>query len=153
LRWVSLTAGAALIVLAFGAATRVADTREGLIAEVITLFAGLAGVSLIIYGLVAYARPSRPAEEVAPPAVGTPTSQSESVPSANQLLIGAGGLALAAVLLSGLALSGDILWAGLGLVLLFPMVAGSAYLCIRFLRAPERVWRLDIKRPKSRKES
>ena len=52
MRWVSLGAGIALTVLAFAAATRVADTREGLIAEVITLLAGLAGISLLLYGLI-----------------------------------------------------------------------------------------------------
>src|SRR5438046_4888515 len=48
----------ALVALAFAAATRVSDSREGLIAEIITLLGGLAGVSLLIYGLAARRRPS-----------------------------------------------------------------------------------------------
>lgn len=145
MRWLSLTAGIALIALAFAAATRVADTRQGLIAEVITLLAGLVGTSLVLYGLFANVRASplrrtpTPSIEPAPPA---------AVPSAREFVIGAGGLILAAVLLGGLALSGGLQWAGLGLILLLPMVAGSAYLCIRFLRAPRRDWRVDLWRPK-----
>ena len=41
MRRAALVAGAGLVIVAFGAATRVADTREGLIAEVVTLLAGL----------------------------------------------------------------------------------------------------------------
>src|SRR5260370_15627431 len=52
-RWISLGAGTALVALAFAAATRVSDTREGLIAEAITLLGGLAGVALLIYGFTA----------------------------------------------------------------------------------------------------
>src|SRR5262249_60638938 len=57
-RWLALAAGIALVVLAAGAVTRVADTREGLIAEIVTLFAGGAGVVLLIYGLAARPRPA-----------------------------------------------------------------------------------------------
>lgn len=39
------------------------------------------------------------------------------------------------ILLGGLALSGGGLWLGLGFALLLPMIAGSVYLCVRFLRA------------------
>ena len=135
LRWVFLIAGVALVALAFGAATHVADTREGLIAEVITLFAGLVGISLVLYGLLANARPGRPVREGPLPKTATTPAPVTVVASANQLV------------------SGGVQWAGLGLILLLPMVAGSAYLCVRFFRAPERDWRLDLKRPKSRKES
>jgi mannose/fructose/N-acetylgalactosamine-specific phosphotransferase system component IIC len=46
-----------------------------------------------------------------------------------------GGLVLAVVLLAGLSVSGGALWAGLGFALLLPMIAGSVYLCVRFLRS------------------
>src|SRR6266850_62384 len=122
MRWLSLIAGIAFIVVAFAAATRVADTREGLIAEVVTLFSGLAGVSLVLYGLIARPRPaSRPDAPTVPP------------PSARDLAIGAGGLALAAVLLGGLFISAGWQWAALGFVILLPMIAGSVFLCGRFL--------------------
>ena len=51
------------------------------------------------------------------------------------LLLGAGGIAVALVLLTGLAVSGGPLWAGFGLAILLPMLAGSVYLCVRYLRA------------------
>ena len=51
-RWIAAFAGLALVAIAFIAASHVADTREGLIAEVVTLFAGLVGVLLLLYGLV-----------------------------------------------------------------------------------------------------
>src|SRR5690349_7637472 len=41
MRRFALVAGTALVILAFAAATRVADTREGLIAEVVTLLTGV----------------------------------------------------------------------------------------------------------------
>ncbi len=128
MRWVSLGTGIVLIGVAFAAATRVADTREGLIAEVITLLGGLAGISLLLYGLFAGARRPVPAP------IHRPTQPATMRP-ARELAIGGGGLLLAAVLLSGLAISGGWPWAALGLVLLLPMIAGSAYLCARFLRA------------------
>lgn len=123
-----LVAGAALVVVAFASATRVADTREGLIAEVVTLLSSLAAVGLLIYGLTA-----RRGQ-----ASGPPPLRRTAIPrprTSRDLLLGTGGVALALVLLVGLALSGGPLWAGLGLVLLLPMIAGSLYLCVRFLRA------------------
>jgi len=43
MRWPALGAGVILIAAAFFAAARVADTREGLIYEVVTLLGGLTG--------------------------------------------------------------------------------------------------------------
>ena len=142
MRWVALAAGAALLVVAFLAGSRVADTREGLVFEVITLLAGLAGVVLFLYGWMAamaraHSAPARTSVK-APPVV--------AVRSANELLIGGGGLGIAAILVIGIGLSAGPLWAALGLVLLLPMVAGSAYLCWRFLRAPQREWKIDLQR-------
>lgn len=114
--------------LAFAAATRVSDTREGLIAEVITLLGGLAGVALLIYGLTARNRPPTPPTPERTAAASRPRST-------NDLLLGSGGIALGLILLVGLALSAGLAWAALGLVLLLPMIAGSVYLCVRFLRA------------------
>jgi hypothetical protein len=130
-RWASLVTGVALIVLAFAAASRVADTRAGLIAEIITLLAGATGIILATYGLAARRRgvagtPDRP--------IST-TAQGPRTRAARDLVLGGGGLGLALVLLTGLALSGGPLWASLGLLLLLPMIAGSVYLCWRFLRA------------------
>jgi hypothetical protein len=130
-RWLSLTTGVALIALAFGAASRVTDTRQGLIAEVITLLAGATGIILATYGIAARgrtsaSRPSRPAS------TGPPEPQTRTT---RDLVLGGGGIGLAVVLLIGLAFSGGLLWASLGLLLLLPMVAGSVYLCWRFLRA------------------
>ena len=129
MRWVSLVAGVAFVVLAFAAATRVTDTRDGLIAEVVTLFSGLAGVSLVLYGLFARARPSPS------PPMATASRPPARPPSARDLAIGAGGLALAVILLGGLLLSAGWQWAALGFVILLPMIAGSALLCGRFLMA------------------
>jgi hypothetical protein len=127
-RLLSLVAGAGLIVIAFAAATFVADTREGLIAEVVTLMAGLVGVSLLLYGLLAGARAaSRP--PISP--VGRPAR----APSSREFTIGAAGLGLAVILIGGLAVSAGWQWAALGSVMLLPMIAGSAFLCGRFLRA------------------
>lgn len=128
MRRLAIGAGIALIALAFAAATRVADTREGLIAEVVTLLGGLAGIGLFLYGLLpSRARTSRaPARRPVDPILARP---------AREIWMGGGGLLLAAVLLSGLAASAGWQWAALGLVLLMPMIAGSAYLCARFLRA------------------
>ena len=120
--------------LAFAAATRVTDTREGLIAEVILLFAALAGIGLLVYGLTARRglsaapRPPARALDAAPPLAR----------SRRDLLTGAGGVALGAGLMAGLASSGGILWLALGFALLLPMLAGSVYLFVRFLRSASR---------------
>jgi hypothetical protein len=148
LRWLALAAGGMLVVIAFAAGARVADTREGLLFEVTALLAGLGGVLLILYGWVAataraHAEPTRLA--VTPP----PTVQ---VRSANDLLIGGLGLAIGLILLAGIALSAGVLWAALGLVLLLPMMVGSGFLCLRFLRAPERVWKIDLQRLTHRRD-
>jgi hypothetical protein len=141
-RWLALAAGGALVAIAFLAGSRVADTREGLISEVIALFSGLAGVLLILYGWVA-ASIRAPAAGVQPP---PRTQAADLVRSANDLLVGSSGLVIAAILIVGIVLSAGLLWAALGLVLLMPMVIGSAYLCWRFLRSPQRDWRIDLQR-------
>jgi peptidoglycan/LPS O-acetylase OafA/YrhL len=124
----ALVAGVALVIVAFAAATRVADTREGLIAEVVTLLAGVAGVGALIYGLASRqgVPPGEPVSR-APRPVRPRTSR--------DLLLGAGGVALAAILVIGLAITGGPLPAAFGLALLLPMIAGCVYLCVRFLRA------------------
>ena len=142
MRWLALGSGAVLVVIAFVAGARVADTREGLLFEVTALLAGLAGVSLVLYGWVA---PTARAH------AGRPAPRAESRPaplvrSANELLIGGGGLVIVAVLVAGIALSAGPLWALLGLVLLTPMAIGSAFLCWRFLRAPAREWKIDLEK-------
>jgi len=129
-RWLALVAGTALVVLAFGAATRVMDTREGLVAEVITLLGGLAGVSLLFYAYTAGHQRAIDKPSMAPNP--GPEGRQRSI---RDLALGAGGVGLAIVLLAGLAVSGGPLWVGLGLALLLPMIAGSVYLCIRFLRS------------------
>jgi hypothetical protein len=127
-RRLSLIAGIGLVALAFAAGTRVADTREGLIAEVITLLAGLAGVSLVLTGLFASGRPAtRPPVQRAPPLARRPSTR--------DFALGASGLLLATILIGGLAVTAGLQWAALGLVLLLPMIAGSAFLCRRFLKA------------------
>jgi hypothetical protein len=131
LRWLTILAGTALVILAFAAATRVADTREGLVAEVVTLLAGLGGVLLLIYGLTAR---RRPADRPQAPAASVPAARRRGR-SARDLALGAGGITLAAILFTGLAVSGGPMWAGLGLLLMVPMLAGSLYLCVRFLRS------------------
>jgi hypothetical protein len=139
-RLVSALFGLLLCAIAFIAAGRVADTREGLIAEVITLFAGLAGVALLLYGLV-------PKRTGATPAASPSRRPAKpSTRTANDLVIGVSGIALTVVLLGGLALSGGFMWALLGAALLIPMVAGSAYLVVGFARAPERDWSVDLAR-------
>ena len=138
MRRISLVAGAALVILAFGAATRVSDTREGLIAEVVTLLGGLAGVGLLVYGLTVRRRASQAPTPYVPREGAAPGERGGEIPrprSTRDILLGAGGITLALILLSGLAVSGGGLWAGLGLALLLPMIAGSVYLCVRFLRA------------------
>jgi len=140
-RWAALVVGAALIVVAFVAGGRVADTREGLISEVVTLLAGLLGVSLVLYAWVWGARP-RPGNAPMPDAAPSP----QHLPSATELVIGTAGLVIAAVLVAGIALSAGGSWALMGSVLLLPMILGSGYLCLRFLRAPKRDWKVDLRR-------
>jgi hypothetical protein len=150
-RWISLGAGITFIVVAFLAASKVADTRDGLIAEVITLFAGLAGVSLLLYGLLAGSRrASSTAEPQTRPRTAPPPP---SVRPVKDLVLGVAGIAVSVVLLGGLALSGGPGWAAIGLVLLLPMIAGSLYLGFRFLSAPARDWRFELRRPTREKES
>lgn len=140
-RWIAAIAGLSLVAIAFIAASHVADTREGLIAEVVTLFAGLVGVLLLLYGLV----PKRAA--VAPDAPPASPSPRQAGPrSANDLLLGAAGLLVAAVLLAGLVMSGGWGWAVIGALLLLPMVAGCVYLCAAFMAAPERDWTINLRR-------
>jgi hypothetical protein len=128
MRRFAVVAGVALVIVAFTAATRVADTREGLIAEVVTLLAGVAGVGFLIYGLAARTRTPMGERVARAPRPIQPRT-------ARDLLVGAGGVALAAILVIGLAISGGPLPAVFGLVLLLPMIAGCVYLCVRFLRA------------------
>jgi hypothetical protein len=141
-RWLALATGAVLIVVAFAAGSRVADTREGLLYEVTALLAGLAGVSLVLYSWVSRARPG--ARVTSPPAVKPLPAQSRS---ATDLLVGGMGLVIAAGLVAGIVLSAGALWALMGFVLLLPMIVGCAYLCLRFLRAPQREWKIDLRRP------
>jgi hypothetical protein len=127
-RRLSLIAGIALIVVAFAAATRVADTREGLIAEVITLLAAVAGIGLVLYAVFGGARPAPR------PGVAHPRAQPR-LPSRRDFALGSAGLVLAAVLIAGLVITAGWQWAAWGSVLLLPMIAGSALLCARYLRA------------------
>jgi hypothetical protein len=129
LRRLSLIAGIALIVVAFGAGTRVADTREGLIAEVITLLAAVAGISLVLSGMFAGARSGPPRAAVVQP------SAPARLPSRRDFAAGSAGLLVAAVLIGGLVVTAGWQWAAWGSVLLLPMIAGSFYLCGRYLRA------------------
>lgn len=132
MRWVALIAGIALLALSAVAFMRVADTKEGQVAEVITLFAFGAGFVLALYGLAARPRPkpagagSRPADQAMRAAARTG--------SPRDVALGAGGMIVAAVLVAGLALSGGPLWAGFGFLVLLPMLAGSVYLCWRGLK-------------------
>lgn len=117
--------------LAVAAATRVSDTREGLVAEIITLLAGAAGVVLLVYGLAARRRHAPSLARVSP----DPPQHLQRPRSRNDLVLGIGGILVTAFLLGGLAFSGGFLWALLGSALLLPMAAGCVYLCVRFLRA------------------
>ena len=127
MRWPAVFGGVALIAIAVAAVTRVSDTRDGLIAEIITLLAAVAGISLSIYGLAARRRPGAPST----PRPGPPPQARSS----KDLKLGGAGIALSLVLLVGLVISGGFLWAALGLALLLPMISGSVYLCLRYLRA------------------
>lgn len=142
MRWPALGGGVVLVAVAFAAATRVADTREGLIYEVVTLLAGLAGVSLLLYGLVATFSHPRPTAPTA--AAATPVT--EKVHNAGELLVGAVGLVLAAILLAGIAATAGGWWALLGSILLLPMIAGCIYLCFTFARGPRRDWKIDLQK-------
>jgi hypothetical protein len=128
MRRFALVAGVALVIVAFAAATRVADTREGLIAEIVTLLAGVAGVSALIYGLAS--RQGAPGRE---PVARAPRPVRPR--ATTDLLLGAGGVTLAAILVTGLGITGGPLPAAFGLALLLPMIAGCVYLFVRFLRA------------------
>jgi hypothetical protein len=125
-----MVSGVVLVAVAFAAATRVADTREGLVAEVVTLLSGLGGVGLLLYGLTA----GRTAAGATAPA-RRPSQTSPRPRPRRDLLLGSGGVALALILLGGLAASGGPLWAGIGFVLLLPMIAGSVYLIVRSVRS------------------
>jgi hypothetical protein len=141
MRWLALVIGAAMIAIAFVAGGRVADTREGLVAEVIALLTALVGIGLVLYAWVSGARPgpgSAPTAGAKAPGV--------QIRSATELLAGAVGLLIATALVAGVALSAGALWALMGLVLLAPMILGSAYLCVRFFRAPTRDWKIDLRR-------
>ena len=140
-RPLAIGGGLLLIVVAFFAAARVADTREGLISEVVTLLSGLAGVGLLLYGLV----PKRTGPAGPGPSTRA-TSAVQGPRSANDLLVGGIGLLLALVLLAGLVMSGGLLWALVGAVLLLPMVIGCCVLLLAFIRAPRREWRIDLRR-------
>ena len=140
MRWPSLLAGVVALLVAFFAATRVADTREGLIYEVVTLLSALVGVILVLVGL--FARAMRTSRVATSAAVGH--AAEPEIRSAGELLVGGGGLLVGLLLLIGLAVSAGPLWAGLGLALLLPMMTGCVYLCVRFVRAPRRDWRIDI---------
>jgi hypothetical protein len=139
-RWLALVVGAALIAIAFIAGGRVADTREGLVAEVIALLTALVGLGLVLYAWVSGARPG-PGRA---PTAGAKAPRSQ-IRSATELLAGAVGVLIAAALVAGVALSAGPLWALMGLVLLLPMILGSAYLCMRFFRAPQRDWKIDLR--------
>lgn len=127
MRRLALVGGIVLIALAFAAATRVANSREGLIAEVTTLLAGLAGMTLVFFGLFSGRRqaPGAPAPRPAP----------ARPPTARDFVLGAAGLVLAVLLISGWGISAGWQWAALSVVVLLPMIVGSVILCIRFLRA------------------
>jgi hypothetical protein len=139
-RWVSVVAGLAVIGVAAIAATRVENSRAGLIAEVITYLGGLVGLILLFYGV--YARRGRSSAVRSEPSEST--APEPKVRAANDLLLGALGIILAIFLLSGLAMSGGMVWAAFGFILLLPMLAGSFYLGLRFLRAPARDWRVGL---------
>jgi hypothetical protein len=146
-RWLALAVGAVLVTIAFLAGGRVADTREGLIYEVVALLAGLGGVSLVLYGWVAASL--RPRAASSPGPVSSPPQA--QVRSANELLIGGAGLVIAAGLVIGIGVSAGLVWAAMGLVLLLPMVVGCAFLCWRFLRASQREWKIDLQRLNQRR--
>jgi hypothetical protein len=142
LRWPALGVGVVLVAVAFVAAGRVADTRAGLVSEVVTLFAALIGVSLLLYGLVATLSTPRPRASTRP----VVTKVGEQVHNAAELLVGVTGILVAAILLAGIAITASAAWALLGAVLLLPMIAGCFYLCFAFARAPRRDWKVDLQK-------
>jgi hypothetical protein len=141
-RWLALASGAVLVAVAFLAGAGVADTRQGLVFEVIALLAGLAGVSLILYGWVAPAARAYPAR----PDQAVTLAAQVKIRSANELLVGGGGLVVVAILVIGIGLSAGIGWSLMGMLLLLPMSIGCTYLCLRFFRAPQREWKIDLQR-------
>lgn len=126
-RGIAVFAGLALLVLGIAAASQVSDSRAGQIAEVIALLAGLVGIGLLGFAF-GFRRTTGTQALARQPAPARPRSNRD-------LLLGAGGVLLAILLLTGLAISGGVLWAGFGLALMLPMIGGSVYLCVRFLRA------------------
>ena len=140
-RGAAIIAGAALIITAFIAAGSVADTREGLIAEITTLLAGLAGVIVLLYGLVPRWSGGEP--RAASPARPSPDDVART---ANDLVLGAGGLVVGVILIAGLLWSAGWTWALVGGVVLLPMLVGCAYLLALFVRARRRDWRIDVRR-------
>jgi hypothetical protein len=147
MRWAALGLGVILIGGAFLAGARVADTREGLVYEIVTLLAGLAGVSLVLYGLVATL--GRPQAHLSQPQTTAPVG--DKVHNAAELMLGVFGLVVAATLVIGIGVSAGVLWALVGSILLLPMIAGSAYLCFSFARGPRREWRIDVRELVSRR--
>lgn len=135
MRWVALFLGIALLAASAIAFTRVADTKEGQIAEVVTLLAFGSGFALALYGVAAR---KRPAQRGSPAAVVRSEEAAAPAHSARDLAVGAAGVIVTAALLTGLALSGGLMWAGFGFVILLPMLAGSVYLCWRSLRTNPR---------------
>jgi hypothetical protein len=128
MRKATLIAGLALVVIAFAAATQVADTREGLVAEVVTLLSSVAGIGLLIYGLTVRSRSFTPTQTSPQPDSNRPRMRSD-------LVYGTAGVIVAVGLVTGLALSAGPMLAAFGLALLLPMIAGCVYLCVRYLRA------------------
>src|SRR5438552_9047082 len=102
MRRISLVAGAALVILAFGAATRVSDTREGLIAEVVTLLGGLAGVGVLVYGLTVRRRESQASTPYVPRRGSAPGERGGEIPrprSTRDILLNGGGITVSMILL------------------------------------------------------
>ena len=148
-RWVALAAGVCFMAVAFVSVTHVANSRDGLIAEVVTEFAALIGISLTLYGLLAGTR--RPGGRAQ--TANARAAMTRPVRSVRDLATGIAGLLLALVLLAGIAFNSGVQWAALGSVLLLPMIAGSIYLSVRFVTAPEKSWKLDVRRSDSRKQT
>ena len=132
MRWPALGFGLALLALSVFSFTRVADTQEGQVAEVITFFAFGLGFVLLLYGLAARPRPAAPlaAGRSEPPAA----ARSAPRGSPRDLALGVTGVVVGAVLVAGLAVTGGSMWAGLGFLILLPMLAGSVYLCWRAIK-------------------